>query len=142
MADLQPGDIIPILGQMGVTIEEAVPGRSVAVIPSAPNVNHFGVMYAGSLFSVAECLGGVIALASFDLSAGVLPVAKSLSIDFLAPASSDIRAEATLSEAEVARVQSEIDLQRRSSFDLTTSLSDDTGKIVARTMGTYVLRSM
>src|SRR5689334_24560737 len=52
--------VVPILGAMGLEIVEASPGRAAARIPSGPNVNHFGVAYAGSLFSVAEMLGGII----------------------------------------------------------------------------------
>ena len=43
--------VVPILGAMGLEIVEASPGRAAARIPTGPNVNHFGVAYAGSLFS-------------------------------------------------------------------------------------------
>ena len=49
---------VPILAAMGIRVVEVVPGRAVAELPPEPNVNHFGVTYAGSLFSVARCWAG------------------------------------------------------------------------------------
>ena len=45
---------------------EARRGHAVASVPLEGNGNHFGVIYAGVQFTVAEMLGGVIALATFD----------------------------------------------------------------------------
>ena len=53
---------VPILDAMGVRVLEATSGHAVAELPPEPNVNHFGVTYAGSLYSVAEMLGGVLAM--------------------------------------------------------------------------------
>jgi acyl-coenzyme A thioesterase PaaI-like protein len=55
---------VPILEAMGIRVVEVRPGFAAAELPPEPNVNHFGVTYAGSLFSVAEMLGGLLALAS------------------------------------------------------------------------------
>ena len=60
---------VPILEAMGIRIVEARPGFAAAELPPEPNVNHFGVTYAGSLFSVAEMLGGVLSLVCFELEA-------------------------------------------------------------------------
>src|SRR6202007_1323692 len=72
--------VVPILGAMGLEVVEAAPGRAAARIPTGPNVNHFGVTYAGSLFSVAEMLGGIIG-GFFEVS-GAIPIVQRLEIDF------------------------------------------------------------
>ena len=38
---------VPILEAMGVRVVEVRPGRAVAELPPEPNVNQFGVNYAG-----------------------------------------------------------------------------------------------
>ena len=52
--------VIPILAAMGTRVIEAGDGRGVIELPGEPNVNHFGALYAGSLFTAAEVLGGLI----------------------------------------------------------------------------------
>ena len=70
-------------------------------IPAGPNVNHFGSIYAGSLFTVAEMLGGVLGLNTFDLD-GFVPIVKSMEIRFLKPATTGVRAATSLAEEEIA----------------------------------------
>ncbi|MGB6513643.1 MAG: YiiD C-terminal domain-containing protein, partial [Mycobacterium sp.] len=57
---------IPIAHKMGVKVVEARPGFAATTVPAEGNGNHFGVMYAGVLFTVAEVLGGIIPLITFD----------------------------------------------------------------------------
>ncbi|MGN6723684.1 MAG: YiiD C-terminal domain-containing protein, partial [Marmoricola sp.] len=82
---------VPILGAMGIRVLESVPGRAETLLPLEPNRNHVGMAYAGSLFSVAEVLGGLLALSSFTLE-GYAPLVKSMTIDFLRPGLGDVRA--------------------------------------------------
>lgn len=132
--------VVPILGAMGLEVLEAAPGRAAARIPSGPNVNHFGVAYAGSLFSVAEMLGGIIG-GFFDVP-GAIPIVKRLEIDFTRPSMSASTARTTLSEEEQARVQSEAAATGKSNFELLTEVTDEDGTVVARTHGFYQLRVM
>ena len=53
--------MVPILGAMGLEVLEVTPHSAAARLPAEPNVNHFGAMYAGCLFAVAEVLGGLMA---------------------------------------------------------------------------------
>lgn len=132
--------LVPILGAMGLEVLEAAPGRAAARIPAAPNVNHFGVAYAGSLFSVAEMLGGIIG-GFFDVP-GAIPLVKRLEIDFTRPAMSAATARATLSDDEISRVQSEASANGKSNFELVTEVTDEEGTVVAKTHGFYQLRVM
>jgi acyl-coenzyme A thioesterase PaaI-like protein len=132
--------VVPILGAMGLEIIEASPGRAAARIPSGPNVNHFGVAYAGSLFSVAEMLGGIIG-GFFDVP-GAIPLVKRLEIDFTRPAMTASTARTTLSDDEQARVQAEAAASGKSNFELLTEVTDEDGTVVAKTHGFYQLRVM
>ena len=130
---------VPILEAMGIRIVEARPGHAIAELPPEPNVNHFGVTYAGSLFSVAEMLGGVLSMVSFELD-GMVPVVKASSIRFRRPAMGVIRAEVSLSGAEIARVQRDAEATGKGEFELESVLTDSTGEVVATTVGTYQIR--
>ncbi len=142
-AVVHPGDAVPILGAMGVRIISSGTGLAVAELPPEPNVNHFGTMYAGSLFSLAECLGGVVALATFDLEgelSGFVPLVKEMSIRFRRPALGAVRAAVSLSQDEVTRIRDESLAHGKAEYRLTTELTDPAGTVVATTEGVYQLR--
>jgi thioesterase domain-containing protein len=132
--------VVPILGAMGLEVLEAAPGRASARIPTGPNVNHFGVTYAGSLFSVAEMLGGIIG--GFFQVPGAVPIVKRLEIDFTRPCMSAATASTTLSEEEQARVRAEAAENGKANFELLTEVVAEDGTVVARTHGFYQLRVM
>ncbi|MGA8328239.1 MAG: thioesterase, partial [Mycobacterium sp.] len=56
------GSTIPTAHNMGVRVVEARRGFAATTVPVEGNGNHFGVIYAGVQFTVAEILGGIIAL--------------------------------------------------------------------------------
>lgn len=60
--------LIPIAVAMGVRVTQLDEGTASIELPPEPNGNHFGALSAGSLFTVAELLGGVIPQASFDFA--------------------------------------------------------------------------
>ncbi|MBF6190888.1 YiiD C-terminal domain-containing protein [Nocardia implantans] len=131
---------IPIAHKMGVQAVEVRRGHAATSVPAEGNGNHFGVMYAGVLFTVAEILGGAIAVATFDNSA-FYPLVKDLHIFFRKPAKTDVRAEATLTEDEIARITAEAAANGKSDFTLRAVVTDTDGVIVAETEGLYQLRA-
>ncbi|MGH3960071.1 PaaI family thioesterase [Mycobacterium sp.] len=131
---------IPIAHKMGVQVVEARPGFAATTVPADGNGNHFGVVYAGVLFTVAEVLGGVIALSTFD-SAKYFPLVKNVDIEFVGMARSDLRAEAGLDEQTIARVGAEAAERGKADFILEAVVKDAEGQTVATTRGRYQLRA-
>ncbi|GEB12024.1 thioesterase domain-containing protein, putative [Pimelobacter simplex] len=131
--------IIPVLDAMQVEVVELERTSVAARIPAGPNVNHFGTAYAGSLFTVAEVLGGLLPRTSMAVEGGV-PLVKSVTIDFLRPATTAVVARASITEDEIARVLAEYDERGKSDFELVAELTDEAGTVVARTRGLYQLR--
>ncbi|WP_107660813.1 PaaI family thioesterase [Nocardia suismassiliense] len=131
---------IPIAHRMGVTAVDVRRGFAATTVPIEGNGNHYGVMYAGVLFTVAEILGGAIAIATFDNSE-FYPLVKDLHVFFRKPAKTDVRAEARLSEDEIARIAEEAAATGKSDFTLTAVVTDADGVVVAETEGLYQLRA-
>jgi acyl-coenzyme A thioesterase PaaI-like protein len=131
---------IPIAGKMGVQVVEARPGFAATTVPAEGNGNHFGVVYAGVLFTVAEVLGGIIALSTFD-SAKYFPLVKNVDIAFVGMARSDLRAEASLDDHTIARVEAEAAERGKADFELEAVVTDADGQTVATTRGLYQLRA-
>lgn len=136
---------VPILEAMGIRVVEVRPGFAAAELPPEPNVNHFGVTYAGSLFSVAEMLGGVLSLATFDFEGeleGFVPLVKESTIRFRRPALGVVRATAALADPEVARVREAALSTGKGEFLLEATLTDARDEVVASTVGTYQVRRL
>jgi acyl-coenzyme A thioesterase PaaI-like protein len=131
---------IPAAGKLGVKAVEARRGYAAATVPLEGNGNHFGVVYAGVEFTVAEILGGIIAIASFD-AAKYYPLVKKLDIEFTAAARSDLRAEASLDEDELRRIETEAEENGKADFVLDAVVRDEAGQTVAVTHGLYQLRA-
>ena len=134
------GSTIPIAGKMGVKVVEARRGFAATTVPADGNGNHFGVIYAGVLFTVAEVLGGIIPLITFD-TAKYFPLVKNLDIKFVAMAKSDVRAEASLDDETIARVEAEAAQRGKADFTLEAVVTDVDGQTVATTTGLYQLRA-
>lgn len=135
------GSTIPTARNMGVRVVKARRGFAATTVPAEGNGNHFGVIYAGVLFTVAEVLGGIIALSTFDTEK-YFPLVKNLDIQFVAMAKSDVRAEARLDDEEIARIEAEAAERGKSDFTLEAVVTDANGTTVATTRGLYQLRAI
>lgn len=132
---------IPVAHRMGVTAVDVRPGFAATTVPIEGNGNHFGAMYAGVLFTVAEILGGAIAIATFDNSE-FYPLVKDLHVFFRKPAKTDVRAEASLPADEIARIAEEAASKGKSNFTVRAVVTDTEGVVVAETEGLYQLRAL
>jgi acyl-coenzyme A thioesterase PaaI-like protein len=131
--------LIPRAHQMGVEFVELRPGYVRAEVPFEGNGNHFGVIYAGVIFTLAEVLGGAIHFATFDVSTH-FPLVKNLSIDFVAPGKGRLSASAALSDAEVERIKAAATPDAKVPFVLEAEVVGEDGTVVARTRGDYQIR--
>ncbi|WP_430336130.1 YiiD C-terminal domain-containing protein [Rhodococcus sp. ACT016] len=130
---------IPPMHGLGIRIVELDTGHAVGVVPLEGNGNHMGTMYAGTLFGVAEVLGGALVIASFDMTR-YYPTVKEVQIAFRRPATTDVRAEATLDSATLSRLQLDLERSGKAEFELDATLTDTAGTVVATTHGIYQIR--
>jgi acyl-coenzyme A thioesterase PaaI-like protein len=131
--------LVPRAHQMGVQFVEMRPGYARAEVAFEGNGNHFGVVYAGVIFTLAEVLGGAIHFATFDVATHY-PLVKRVEIDFVAPGRSRLSASAQLSTDEVARIKAEALPDAKVAFVLEAEVVGEDGTVVARTRGDYQLR--
>ena len=131
--------LVPIVAQMDLEVIEGGGTTAAARIPAGPNGNHFGAVYAGSLFTVAEVLGGVFGQTTLALD-GFVPLVKRVEIDFRRPATSDVVARAEMTAAEVDRVRAEAQEKGKAEYVLEAVLTGEDGTVVATTRAVYQLR--
>lgn len=140
-ADLQKEfeQMIPFIGRNGFEIIEIDRGYVKMRAPLAENQNHFGVMYAGALFTLGELPGGAVYLTTFDTER-FFPLVKNMSIDFKAPTQSDAVIEVRISESEAARIEREAGEKGKADFKLESEIKDLNGQVTAVCRGSYQLR--
>jgi thioesterase domain-containing protein len=131
---------VPPMHQLGIRVVELDGGRAVGIAPLAGNGNHLGTMYAGTLFGLAEMLGGALFVANFDVSRLHVTV-KDMQIRYRRPARTDIRAEARLDAATIERLKRAADAMGKAEFSLEAVITDADDDVVATTRGTYQLRA-
>ncbi|WP_372965678.1 YiiD C-terminal domain-containing protein [Marinobacter sp.] len=132
------GMAIPFATRNGFTVEELRPGYVRAKVKLKGNKNHFGSLYAGAYFLVAEIPGGVMTL--FDLGPAYTPILKGMTLEFLQPANSDVEVEFTLPPETVAEVLADADATGRGKFTLEGILRDEEGNHVATSFAQYRVR--
>jgi acyl-coenzyme A thioesterase PaaI-like protein len=127
------------LRRTGLKVVEMRPGYVKLFMPFQGNAGHIGTIYAGSLFSFGECMGGMIHIASFDMSK-FFPLVKEVSIKFKRPAVTDVTLELIMSEEEIKRIQDEADKNGKADFVLDLEIKDTQEKAVSTLHGVWQIR--
>jgi thioesterase domain-containing protein len=124
--------IIKIVEKMGIRVVEMWDRHVKLLLPLEPNINHIGTIYAGSLFSIGEFIGGVLFLASFDHTR-FYPIVKAINIQFRRPASTNVTVESTLSEAEV---------KGKADWKMDLEVKDQAGEVCCLLQGVWQMRKV
>lgn len=132
------GKNIPFATRNGFEVIEYRPGVIKTRMPLKQNKNHFGAMYAGALYTVAELPGGILCLLSFDPE--FYPTLSEMTMKYHKPAKSDVTIEFSLGRHELKRIQDEARAEGKSKFSLEGQLKDKDGNVVATSIAHYQVR--
>lgn len=127
---------IPIVGLMGLQLLAAERGRCVLRLPFEPNVNHVGMVYAGSIFTLAEAPGGVLFVGAFDMSR-FYPIVGDMSVRFRRPARTALLVDARMSDELIERATADLEANGKAKWVLEQDILDADGEVVATTSATY-----
>jgi hypothetical protein len=111
------------------------------LMPLEGNVNHVGIMYAGSLFTIGEAMGGAIWGASFDVRR-FFPIVKEVTIKFRRPVVTDVTLELEMSEEDADRIQQEAEEAGKADYTLDLELKDTNGETVSLVHGIWQIRKI
>lgn len=132
--------VIDFVERAGIRVDEVGPGRCVLSMAEEPNVNHFGTVYAGAIYTLGEVPGGVLFFATFD-GERFFPLVKSSQVRYRRPARGRLSVEATISPEEVERLEAEAAEHGKADFDLDLEITDATGEVVAMMTSQYQMRT-
>ncbi len=132
---------LPITQSLGITVREATPARVVLALPLQANRNHKGTLFAGSLNAVATLAGWSVVWAVLR-DAGIVAhaVIQDSSVRYLAPASTNVTAEATPPDrATLERALAMLVRRGRARLRLEAIVRDSAGDVVVTLEGRYVM---
>ena len=110
------------------------------MMPLGPNINHIGSMYAGALFTLAEMMGGAVAMVYF-MEHQLIPIVTGLNIKFLKMAKSDVTTTYAMTEEEVERIITECREKGKANYTIKLELKDKDRVVVAASEGFYQVRT-
>ena len=100
------GKVVPYVGTSGLLYEELTPERVVVSIKNQRKVqNHINNVHAAAMALLAETATGFIV--GMNLPDDKLPLIKSLKVSYYKRTQGDMRAVATLSAEDIARIERE-----------------------------------
>jgi thioesterase domain-containing protein len=132
---------VPVVARSGVRVDAISRGYVKMSAPLEGNENHIGIMYAGTLFTLAEVPGGLLFFSCFDASRFV-PIVKEMNIRFLRKVKTSAHIEIRLSDAEIGRIQQEADQKGKADFILDIEIKDLNDEVVAFCKGIYGVRKI
>lgn len=130
---------VPMIEKTGVKIVDLKDRYAKIVMPLAPNINHIGSMYAGSLYILAEFSGGVIYYVTFDHTK-FYPIIKEASIRYRRLAASDMTLEVSLSAEEAAEIEQAAEKEGKKDWIMDLELKDIHGEVCSIVHGTWQIR--
>ncbi len=134
-------DAVEAIKRTGIKVVTLRDRYAKMLMPLEGNVNHVGMMYAGSLFTLGEIAGGAIHVVSFDMTK-LFPIVKEISIRFRRPAMTDVTMEVELSAEEASRIQAEALEKGKADYVLNLELQDTAGEVVSLVAGTWQVRAI
>jgi len=134
-------NLVEGIKRTGLTVISLKDRYGKLLMPLQGNVNHVGMMYAGSLFTLGEVTGGIIPAVAFNITE-FYPIVKEVNIKFVAPAMTDVTIECSISEEETKSVQDEADKNGKADFIMDMEIKDTNNKTVAVVKGTWQIRKI
>ncbi len=99
---------IEFMRRTGIRADEVSYGFGRAVLPLKGNDNHFKSMYMGAYGVLAEAGAATCVSTLFDFEKH-FPVVRSIQMDFLRPAYTDLSSEYRLQQSEIDRILKELE---------------------------------
>jgi acyl-coenzyme A thioesterase PaaI-like protein len=117
------GKVVPYVGTSGLVIEEMNADRVIVIARDRrPYQNHIHSVHAAAMALAVETASGFVTV--MNLPASKLPLIKTLKVDYVKRSRGDLRAVATISDAQRAEIRG----ADKGSIDVEVHATDATGE--------------
>lgn len=132
-------DTVPIVKYGGVKVEKLEERDIILSMPTENNLNHVGIMYAGSTYILLEVAGAALFFSTHGISKYIL-VNAGMSIKYLKPATTKIFCRLTISKEEAEQKMKPIEEAGKGKWPLKLQAKDENGVVVAEAECNYFVR--
>jgi acyl-coenzyme A thioesterase PaaI-like protein len=117
------GRVVPFIGTAGLHFDQVEPQRVVVSIRNRRRVrNHIRGVHAAAMALLAESATGFVL--AMNVPDDKLVLLKSMKVDYMQRSQGNMRAIATLSQAQITELQT----QEKGNFPVAVEVSDDSGE--------------
>ena len=132
--------LIPFYEHIDLSIESAKDGVYRCSLPLNDRTkNHLDTVHAAIQWASAEVLGGLVIAVNFQDSKLFVAV-RSVNIEFLRPARSEIIAEVLFPDERAEDIRHQLESKSEAEFEVRAVVRDSSQRDVAATIGQYVVR--
>ncbi|MCX5868387.1 MAG: YiiD C-terminal domain-containing protein [Proteobacteria bacterium] len=132
-------DTIPIVKYGGVKVEKLEERDIILSMPTEKNLNHVGIMYAGSTFILLEMSGAALFATTYDIFKYIL-INSGMSIKYLKPATSKISCHLKMTQEEADKMMKPIEERGKGIWPLKLQAVDENGVVVAEAECNYYVK--
>lgn len=129
-------DQLEPLRRLGVQVVDERPNLLRVRMPLAGNANHFGAMYAGSIFTLAEFPFGALFVQRYPLTE-MVPVIGELTIRYMAPVLTDLYVTIEVTDEEWDQIRKDVSTFGKAKLFRSLQLEDESGAVKAVASATY-----
>jgi uncharacterized protein (TIGR00369 family) len=134
--------LIPFYEHVDLSIETAKDGVYRCSLPlNDETKNHLDTVHAAIQWASAEVLGGLVIAVNF-LDSKLFVAVRSVTIEFLRPARSEITAEVLFPDERVEELRRQLESKGEVEFEVRAVVRDSSQRDVATTVGQYVARKL
>ena len=128
---------VPWVRHLGVTVEDAQPGRAVLRLPAREgNTNADGALASGALFAIGE-LAATVALATHPGLQDLTHLQLGSSVRYLAAADKDVTAHAEIPRERADHIAAGVEAKGRATAEVRVTLVDGHGTDIAEVTARY-----
>ncbi len=132
-------DTIPIVKYGGVKVEKLEEMDIILSMPTENNMNHVGMMYAGSTFILLEMAGAALFSTTYDIFKYIL-INAGMSIKYLKPATTNLHCHLKITREEADARMKPIEEKGKGIWPLKLQAVDENGVVVAEAECNYFVR--
>ena len=132
-------DTIPVVKYGGVKVEKLEERDIILSMPTENNLNHVGMMYAGSTFILLEMAGAALFATTYDIFKYIL-INSGMSIKYLKPATTKIFCHLTITREEADAMMKPIEEKGKGRWPLKLQATDENGVVVAEAECNYYVK--
>lgn len=132
-------ETVPWVKESGLKLLDAEDNYIRAMMPREKHVNHVGFAFAGTHFSIMECVGAAIVAVSYPGETWI-PIIKSVNIEYKKPLATDIYCEISLPEEKARELIEPLKESGKGEWVIDMEVKNDQGEVCSVAKWTFYLK--